>query len=90
MFEPNGDGTNDVFAIFSNEDVTNIPSLQIYDRWGSLVFRRENFAPNDERFGWDGTWGNKDALPGVYGWWTEIAFRDGIKKVYSGNVMLVR
>ena len=45
-FTPNGDNVNDVFMIFGNQSVSQINVLRIYDRWGELVFEKENF-PTD-------------------------------------------
>lgn len=47
-FSPNGDGSNDNFVIL-NAEPFNV-ELSIYNRWGTLVYRKENYK-ND----WDGT-----------------------------------
>lgn len=52
VFSPNGDGLNDVYKLPEDEhdkcyDVVNI---QIYNRWGTLVFESD-----DPLFQWDGT-----------------------------------
>lgn len=65
-FSPNRDGDNDVFTVYSNEFITNVNSLSIYDRWGELVFQNINFPTNDESQGWDGRFNNQEAEQGVY------------------------
>lgn len=47
VFTPNGDGTNDFF-LTQNEGLKTF-SLQIFDRWGMLLFETE-----DPSQGWDG------------------------------------
>ena len=47
-FSPNGDGVNDVFRIRNTAGAT--VNLQIFNRWGQLVFSSEEYK-ND----WDGT-----------------------------------
>jgi gliding motility-associated-like protein len=48
-FSPNGDGINDFFVInLLNKSLT--VSLQIYNRWGGLVYANEDYQNN-----WDGT-----------------------------------
>ncbi|MBS7231238.1 gliding motility-associated C-terminal domain-containing protein [Flavobacterium psychroterrae] len=44
-FSPNGDGINDVFKIDSIDDITCYPEndVEIYNRWGILVFETENY-----------------------------------------------
>lgn len=45
-FSPNGDGINDVFMI---KTIKKIELLEVYDKFGKLVYRKENYQ-ND----WDG------------------------------------
>jgi gliding motility-associated-like protein len=88
-FSPNEDGKNDFFTIFSNEDVKFIQQLNIYDRWGELVFTKENFPSNEESMGWDGRFRSKKAVGGVYTFWAEIEFLDGKKRFYKGDFVLI-
>ena len=48
-FSPNGDGVNDLFLI-DLQDKTLTINLQIYNRWGGLVYASEDYQSN-----WDGT-----------------------------------
>ncbi|WP_109745330.1 DUF7507 domain-containing protein [Arcicella aurantiaca] len=48
-FSPNGDGINDLFVINLNDKTLTI-NLQIYNRWGGLVYAQEDYQNN-----WDGT-----------------------------------
>ncbi|MEZ4948170.1 MAG: gliding motility-associated C-terminal domain-containing protein [Saprospiraceae bacterium] len=90
-FSPNGDGINDVFMIFGDiPNVAEIESLQIFGRWGELIFEKKNFLPNDETFGWDGYFKNKKMESGVYVYVAKIKFLDGVSHLYSGNLSLVR
>ena len=54
-FSPNGDGMNDVFVIDSINDLTCYPenTVQIYNRWGILVFETSNYNNTTNAF--DGT-----------------------------------
>jgi gliding motility-associated-like protein len=58
-FTPNGDGTNDEFKPVGN-NITKY-KLQIYDRWGALIFES-----NDIAAGWNGYVNGKKAGPDVY------------------------
>jgi gliding motility-associated-like protein len=90
-FTPNGDGINDVFLPYGGEGVVQIRSFQIYNRWGSLLHYRTNFAPNSGDFGWDGTIdGSTVAAPSVYVYVVEVEFIDGKVILYTGDVTLVR
>jgi hypothetical protein len=44
--------------------------------------------PDDNNFGWDGTFKNLLSPQGVYIWSAEIAFFDGKRKKVSGDVLL--
>ena len=46
-FSPNGDGINDLFVVRGATGLT--VSLEVYNRWGSLVYKNDNYQ-ND----WDG------------------------------------
>ncbi len=64
VFSPNQDGINDVFSIFSDEDIEY--EMHIYDRWGNLMFSGEQLQSNNTNDGWDGTHRGQTCKPGVY------------------------
>ncbi|MEZ4960012.1 MAG: gliding motility-associated C-terminal domain-containing protein [Saprospiraceae bacterium] len=88
-FSPNGDGINDVFFI-NAKGVVEVQFLQIFDRWGELVFEGSNFPPNDPFFGWDGTFKGKKMNPAVFAWYAELVFLDGKKRTFKGDLTLLR
>jgi len=57
-FTPNGDGSNDEFKPLGPTDNITQYNLQVYNRWGQLVF-----SSDDPNVPWDG--GNT-RQPGVY------------------------
>ncbi len=59
-FSPNGDGQNDFFTPFS-ECLVKRFTMQIFDRWGNLIFTTESI----EDF-WDGRYGDQAVQAGVY------------------------
>ncbi len=89
-FSPNGDGNNDVFYIFSDQEVTQIRTMRIFDRWGEVVFRQDNFQPNDPGFGWDGNLRGEPMNPAVFVYYIEVEFIDGWVESYSGDITLLR
>ncbi|MCB0534774.1 MAG: gliding motility-associated C-terminal domain-containing protein [Saprospiraceae bacterium] len=60
VFSPNGDGSNDLFQLQTNQSLQNF-ELRIFDRWGGLLFES-----TDPGLGWDGTARGKPMNPGVY------------------------
>ncbi len=82
-------GSNKYFTVYGNESVLNIEKLRVYDRWGNLVFIKTNFKPNIPQEGWDGTFGGKDVVPGVYVFIVDYMAPSGVK-VLSGDVTVIR
>ncbi|MCS7037871.1 MAG: gliding motility-associated C-terminal domain-containing protein, partial [Saprospiraceae bacterium] len=85
-----GAGRNDVFMIFAAPNtVQRIRSLQIYDRWGNQVFRRENIEPNNYRHGWDGRFRGQPMNPAVFVWWAEVELTSGQVILMKGDLTIV-
>lgn len=88
-FSPNNDGINDYFNVFGNEDLQVIESLQIFDRWGNLVFEKRDLPPNGQD-GWDGKHRGKPLNPGVYLYKAVLRMEDGGSRNFSGSVALLK
>jgi gliding motility-associated-like protein len=90
-FSPNNDGHNDKFLIFADIDqVRRIKFLQIFNRWGNLLFDVRDVPPNHPDFGWDGRFRGKWQDPGVYVYSAEIELIDGSVLKKMGSVALMR
>ena len=89
-FSPNGDGINDVLAIFGGPEVQEILSFNVYDRWGNHILNENNFLPNDANFGWNGSFRGKKVPLGIYIWTAEVLYIDGVTEMSSGEVSLIR
>jgi len=88
VFSPNGDNRNDVFGIQGGD--LHSMHLQIYNRWGELLFES-----NQQKRNWDGTMMSGEIAPsGVYIYKLEFEGfeRDGslFKDKKYGTVTLVR
>lgn len=91
IFSPESNNQNDHFQIVAGNGVTMVNYLKIYDRWGNLVYVDENYMPNDtQHIGWDGTRNGAENESGVYIFFAEVEFVDGVSIVYKGDVTLVR
>ncbi len=84
-FSPNDDGDNDFFKIYSST-VTQIKGMEIYDRWGGILFQTSNMSE-----GWDGK-ANGEYLPdGVYVYFIEaICPLDGSTIIIKGDISIMR
>jgi gliding motility-associated-like protein len=89
-FSPNGDNNNDIFYPQTGTSVARIESLQIFDRWGDLVFAAYDFPPNDPNFGWDGTYKGRPLNPAVFVCKTVFRLKDGSTTIRYSDITLVR
>jgi gliding motility-associated-like protein len=91
IFTPNDDGKDDYFNVFGDPLlVEEVIKLQIYDRWGALIYEGVNLSSNDNNIGWDGTVRGKPASSGVYVWMASIRFTNGKTVQKWGDITLVR
>ncbi|MEM9847437.1 MAG: gliding motility-associated C-terminal domain-containing protein, partial [Bacteroidota bacterium] len=90
-FSPDEDGENDYFTFYSDGGSgEQVEKLQIFDRWGSLVFDQRNFDLNRANIGWNGQFNGNLMPAGVYAYRAVIRFGDGSKQVIKGDVSLMR
>lgn len=90
IFSPNNDGRNDGFTIYGGPALAKIEKLQVFSRWGSLVFEANEIDPNDELLGWDGFFNDKPVNPGVFVYLAQLRFVDEEVIQVEGDVTLVR
>jgi gliding motility-associated-like protein len=86
-FTPNKDGVNDYF--FPRQMLAaglEQFRLQIFNRWGQLLF--ETSSP--EGRGWDGGYNGQPQPAGVYVYQISLSFSNGTSEQYRGNVSLLR
>jgi len=82
---------NNRFALYCSKSAVLVERLDIYDRWGELLFSRRNELPGAEHLDWDGSDFRGQPLDsGVYVWVAEIMFSDGVSRAYEGGVTLWR
>lgn len=89
-FSPNADNINDYFTIFGNPEFFNIKKLQIYNRWGALVFEKSNFPPNDETLGWNGELNGRTLNPAVFVYRAILEYVNRKEVRVSGDIHLIR
>ena len=89
-FSPNGDGMNDIFMIYGDQQVKQIKTFQIFNRWGIQVFEAHNFQPNDAANGWDGIFQNKALMPDVFIYYAIVEYKDGKSAIFQGDVTLLK
>ncbi len=83
QFSPNGDGVNDFLKIKGIGSFGK-NSIEIYNRYGQLVFEARNMT--DDRV-WDGLWKNKEAPQGTYFYVLDLGNGSEVQK---GWIQLLR
>jgi len=94
IFTPNGDGFNDRFTLYGGPAAIIIREFYIYDRWGELIFFKEDVELNDPALGWDGDFKTDDLGTQVFSWYALIEFCDSDgaddTRPYSGDITLIK
>ena len=88
-FSPDGDGVNDILMV-RGKGVSTVKSFRIFNRYGQVVFEKQNFSANDPSAGWDGRINGVPASPDVYVFTAEVLCTAGANYTYKGNITLFR
>jgi len=88
-FSPNNDGFNDRITIYAKNSVQQIKTFKVFNRWGSMVYEKDNFAPNDENLGWDGRFDQQQLGPQVFVYFAEVEMINGEEIVLKGDFALM-
>lgn len=89
-FSPDGDGINDVLYVMGR-GIVRVQHFRVFNRFGQVVFERNNFDANDPSAGWDGKINGVPASPDVYVYTAEVVCSSGGTTFsYKGNVTLFR
>jgi gliding motility-associated-like protein len=87
-FSPNGDGTNDLFII--KKSPAQIIKLQVFSRWGTLVYEKDNYQSDWDGKG-SGAMEGQDLLSGTYYYLLQVTTNTASKpKEYTGYITLKR
>ncbi|MBL7803697.1 MAG: proprotein convertase P-domain-containing protein [Saprospiraceae bacterium] len=79
---------NGFITIYGGQDVVEIESFRIFDRWGEAIFEAYDFQP--EEVEWAGKQRGEEVLPGVYVYYAVIRFIDGESEVFTGDITVYR
>lgn len=83
----NLNSNNDVNAIFFGQSVMNLPySIEVFDRWGNLVFKNTQATTNNMADGWSP---ENNAIQGVFAY--IVRYNNGVKEVVlSGDITIIK
>jgi len=90
VFSPNYiDASNTRFMVAGNDDLVEVKSMSIYDRWGMRVYNGINEFQSDVQ-GWGGMHNGKMAEQGSYSYIAIIEMDDGKERKFTGTVLLIK
>ena len=90
VFSPNNDGINDTFTVQGDEDLINITSLEIFDRWGTKIYSLLNIdGEGPGEISWDGSIDGKVVQPGVYTYAVSVIMDDHNDRRFMGTVSIM-
>jgi gliding motility-associated-like protein len=83
----NGDNLNESFLpVFSNVDIMKSYQMEIYNRWGQLVWETDIVSE-----GWNGRYkDNKDVQLGTYTWKIKYTDNLSVSRIIVGHVTILR
>jgi hypothetical protein len=85
VFRPGSADANGYFFVFAPGAA--IGELQVYSRWGELVYQGQ---PQQPEQGWDGRFRGRSVEGGVYVWVCVLEYPDGSTERLSGDVTVLR
>ena len=85
----NSNSDNSFFTIYATKPAT-ISEMEIYDRWGNLIFNIEGIPTSEPTLGWNGTYKGKDVNSGVYVYRYSLTTEDGEIITNIGDVTVIR
>lgn len=89
VFSPNNDGENDLFEIFTGPTIDFGQQLQIFNRWGQLIYDMRN-NNHGKRLTWNGYIQGKLADSGVYIYVAKLQLDNGSTEIQKGDFFLLK
>ncbi len=83
-------GDNGRFMVGTGPAADLIEEIQIYDRWGNLIWKGLDLQPNDFSQGWDGKFNGEFVNPAVFAWVARVHYLDDVVINYGGDFTVVR
>jgi hypothetical protein len=62
----------------------------VYDRWGNLIYQKNNSALGLVDILWEGTFNGNKVASGIYTWLAKVNYIDGAVINYRGSITVMR
>ncbi|GAB3770098.1 hypothetical protein GCM10028818_07330 [Spirosoma horti] len=88
-FSPNHDSMNDALTVYFSFPSLTVTTFIVYDRWGTVLYNRANFALSSGEPLWDGQLNGQAVPAGMYAYRLDCQFPDGTPMTYRQSVALL-
>ncbi|AKD54794.1 T9SS type B sorting domain-containing protein [Spirosoma radiotolerans] len=88
-FSPNHDSMNDALTVYFSFPSITVTTFIVYDRWGTVLYNRANFAISSGEPLWDGQLNGQAVPAGMYAYRLDCQFPDGTPMTYRQSVALL-
>lgn len=98
VLKPGSQLNNGFFNIWHNNSVRYVELLEVYDRWGNLVYQGIDrriegkgglLTTNDYGSGWDGRFRGRYVNPGIFTWRAMVRFIDDEVLQFAGDLTVI-
>ena len=89
VLSPDGDLRNKYLYLNTRDERIISYSLEIFDRWGNLIFMGEDLEPNVADLGWDGTQSNGRPTSDVFVYKMSQLREDGTEEIIYGDILVI-
>ena len=90
VITPDSDTYDSFFNIRTNKSVVALTELQIYNRWGELLFTDSHDGSLDSYFGWNGNYKGRQVPSDVYTYAAVFEIIDGTYEKRAGSLTIIR
>lgn len=90
-FSPNGDNINDKWSIYPSPCIKNIKRVAVFNRWGNLIFEKQNLVTQNTASidVWDGLIKGQLSAMETFIYILEAEYTNGRQVVLGGDVMVM-
>ncbi len=89
-FSPNGDQHNDTFVAQLSENTVFVERFVLVDRWGKLVFNRDEFVLHSGDSLWDGLNNGTAVTSGLFSYQLQVRYASGVRHTFLGSLSVLR
>ena len=88
ILNPSSTIGNNRFMVTGNNDIQEVSSLVVFNRWGQQVYADSDLLSKKSE-GWNGRLTDQNIQPGVYIYVAKVVMSDGKERMFKGDIMIL-